>query len=283
MPIVTLATPADAAASHTVIDAFADEFKKVLGLPYTPYFAAGGNAGLPAAARAAVHDVTMLNPAVTPKVIVTDGSMATDHVRGEVAAVVAAGGPVGAAAANIAIVQAMGAIDYGVTNNVTGFHNNTLQTCIEQLAEIATGATVSILYDDTNASSVSIQAYLAAHPAGKNLRFYTVAQLTANPTLIDNSTVMLIPAPTLYNARAAIKTLVHGRLSVPGRNVYAVYPEREYKNAHPMRSRHRIKVHGHLAAFTFRKAAHLAERILRGRYSVAARNLPAMQEAEQDE
>jgi hypothetical protein len=284
MPVVNLVTPAAAADSHTAIDAFINELHNILGWAYTPFWAVGGTAGVAAAAYNAVHDPTMLDPLVTPKVIVTSGSMATENVRTEVAAVVAGGGPAAGAAANIAIVQGVGGTDYGsMYNNVTGYQINAQQTCAQQLGTTPAGSTVSILYDNTNDPSVPIHDYLAANAAGRTLHFYSVAQLTANPALIDNSTFMLIPNAGFYNARTIIAPLVDGRLSVLAHNVRAVYPEREYKNAHPNTSWGRIKVYGHLVAFTYRKAAHLTDKILRGKYSVSAGTLPAMEEADKDQ
>jgi hypothetical protein len=74
---------------------------------------------------------------------------------------------------------------------------------------------------------------------------------------------------------------VDGRIQT-GVNVHAVYPEREYKHGHPPARWGRIRVHGHHVQFTYRQAAHLADKILRGKVSVAAGTLPAMQEAEKD-
>ena len=238
MPVVNLVTPAAAADSHTAIDAFVDEFQNILGGTCTLLHCRSGNTGLGGPGGAvyrAVHDPAMLDPAVTPKVIVTSGSMATDLVRTEVANVVAVGGA--ERAATIAIVQGVGGNDYGsMYDNVTGFQISVLQTSVQQLATTPAGGTVSILYDDTDATSVPVHDYLYTNPAGRNLYFYSQADLIADPTIIDNSTFMLIPNAGFYNARVAITTAVYSRLSVPAHNVTAEYPEREYKNAHLRRN-----------------------------------------------
>jgi hypothetical protein len=272
MPVVRLVSPAAQVDSHAGTDAFDHELQTVLGwlldptFVYTQYWARGGPyAGLRAAAHAAVTDP----PA--PDVIVTSGSMATDLVREEVAAA-------GAVAANVAIVQGVGGSRFA-NPNITGFFIDSLATCIEQLAAI-TDPTACILYDNTNAPSVAIRGYLAANPAGKALIWITT--LPFDPALIvDNSTFMLIPNATFYNARATIVPLVHGRVQ-HGVNVHAVYPEREYKHGHGPAFWGRIRVHGHAVQFTYRQAAHLVDKILRGRVSVVAGTLPAMQEAEKD-
>jgi hypothetical protein len=288
MPVVNLVTPAALRDSHTAIDAFVNELR-ILGWTCTVFYTVPGSgntglAGPTGAVYLAVHDPAMLNPAVTPKVIVTSGSMATELVRTEVANVVAAGGAAGTAAATIAIVQGVGGNDYGsMYDNVTGFQINVQQTSAQQLGTTPAGGTVSILYDATDDTSVPVYNYLTTNPAGRHLNFYSLAQLTANPAIIDNSTFMLIPNAGFYNARIAITRLVDSRLSVPANNVRAVYPEREYKNAHRRRNWGRIRVYGHLVAFTYRKAAHLTDKILRRKFSVTAGTLPPMEVAEKDQ
>jgi hypothetical protein len=281
MPIVRLVSPAARTDPHTGTDAFEDELQNVLGwraaldptFDYTPCWVGGGLNSYPTltdAAQAAVG--------AAPNVIVTSGSMATDLVRTAVAVVVAAGGAAGAQAATIAIVQGVGGSRF-TDPNITGFFIDSLATCVEQLAAI-TDPTACILYDATNAPSVPIHDYLMANSAGKALVWLA---LPLNPALIvDNSTFMLIPSAKFYHAHAAIATAVDGRINTPGANVHAVYPEREYKHGHQHARWGRIRVHGHHVQFTYRQAAHLVDKILRGKVSVAAGSLPAMQEAEKD-
>jgi hypothetical protein len=278
MPVVRLVSPAASNDPHTGTDKFEDELQIVLGWNLDPSFVyrqywVGGPAPsygtLAAAALAAVTD------APVPNVIVTSGSMATNLVLGEVTAA-------GAAAANVAIVQGVGGSRFG-NPNITGFYIDTLTTCIDQLAAI-TDPDVCILYDNTplpSNPSIAIQAYLAANPAGKTLHWLTPPLNAA--LILDNSTFMLIPNATFYNKRATdIVPGVDGRINTPGAHVHAVYPEREYKHAHPHGRWNRIRVHGHHVQFTYRQAAHLTDKILRGKYVVAAGTLPAMQEAEKD-
>jgi hypothetical protein len=184
------------------------------------------------------------------------------------------------AAANAAVTDlpALGGSRFDQPN-ITGFFIDSLATCIEQLAAI-TDPTACILYDNTNTPSVPIYNYLVANPAGKALVW--LAWPFAPAAIVDNSTFMMIPNARFYNARAAIVPVVHGRIT-GGLNVHAVYPEREYKHGHAYAVWGRVRVHGHHVQLTYRQAAHLADKILRGRASVAAGTLPAMQEAEKDQ
>ena len=270
MPIVRLVTAAPAAAGHhKVITAFENFLLDELewrgeigsGFEWTPYFAAGGVPGLPAAAQQAVTDAPRGGATPAPTVIVTDGSRATDLVRNQ------------PGADAIAIVQAVGGASLDGPNT-TGFYIDTVQTCLDQLAAIA--GNVSILYDPLSNPPESDAHDALAAAGGARVQFWTWAQLTANPRCIDNTTFMLIPNGGFYNNRRDIAHLVEGR------GVPAVYPEREYKKEHPTASRGRITVHGHHVPFTFIQAAQLTDKILRGEISVTARTLPQMQLADQD-
>jgi hypothetical protein len=76
--------------------------------------------------------------------------------------------------------------------------------------------------------------------------------------------------------------LVEGRLSNPDNNVYAIYPEREYKEEHAARhgkdSQNRITVHGHDVKRAYRDAAVLTNKIL----AAPGAALPQMKEAKTD-
>jgi hypothetical protein len=283
MPIVRFLTPAKATDSHTGLDAFADEIQNGAGLgyPYQPYYA-NSNTNLGPTATAAVTDQPMLDPTVTPKVIVTGGSMATEAVRTAVKTVVDAGGPAGDIAKTIAIVQGVGGTYYDNTtyNNITGFHISVRQTCIDQLHAIAAGAKVSVLYDSSDDTSRPVHDYLQTHPDGKHLTFYSKGDLVANPARIDQGTFMLIPNADFYNDRTTIVSLVEGRFNTPGTNVYAVYPEHEYKDLHVAGNKDRVTVRGHHVPHTYRKAARLTGRIWRREVSVGT--LPQMVEAEKE-
>jgi hypothetical protein len=285
VPIVRFVTPAAAPApgsSYAGIKAFADKLQS-LGYAYDPRYA-GSNTNLGPTATAAVNDAPMLDPTMTPKVIVTGGSMATEKVRSAVKAVIDKGGTAGTAAATIAIVQGMGGTDYGNTyNNITGFHIDVLKTCIHQLHLIAAGAKVSILYDSSDDTSKPVHDYLQANTDRKTLHFYSKTDLAGDSTIIDGSTFMLIPNADFYNDRATIVGLVEGRLSDATKNVYAIYPEREYQEEHAkhgMGSKTRITVHGHHVKHTYRDAADLTGRILRNEVHVGT--LPKMVEAKTD-
>ena len=157
------------------------------------------------------------------------------------------------------------------------------KTCVDQLHLIAAGATVSILYDSSDDTSVLVHNYLRANMDRKTLNFYSKAQLQANPAFIDNTTFMLIPNADFYNDRVAIVGLVEGRLNTPGTNAYAIYPEREYKAEHAKHgagSQPRITVHGHHVTDTYGDAARLTGRILRNEVRVGT--LPQMVEAKTD-
>lgn len=289
MPIVRFLTPAATpgtappASGYAGLDAFDDEFKTKLPNPggagayaYTPYYA-GGNRYLDTKAVDAVNDAPMLADPTVPRAIVTGGSMATEAVRKAVAAA-------GAAAANIAIVQGVGGIDYDNTTaayrNITGFQIDVQKTCVDQLSAIAAGTTVSILCDTSDATSRPVKLHLERNTPGKTLRFYSMDELQANAACIDQSTFMLIPNADFYNHRATIVGYVEGRFNTPGTNVYAVYPEHEYKDLHGPGNKARVTLHGHHVPNTYRKAARLTGRIWRGEVSVGT--LPRMVEADKE-
>jgi hypothetical protein len=263
--IVRLITPAGGAA-HKGVDAFEDELLKQLewqkenanGFNYKAY-RANGPGGLAGAAASAVGDA--------PNVIVTDGSMATD-------AVLAVPG-----AAGIPIVQGVGGSTYTGINNVTGFSVKAKDTCINQFP-LAPTQNVTVLWDDTNDPSIALKDYLVANPQGKTVTPYKLSEITpppqTNPSKIDGSTLILTPSATFYIKRQSIAKVVEGRPTA-----YAIYPEREYKKEHSMASRDRVQVYGHLVPFTFRKAALLVDKILRGVITLGG-GLPAMEEAEPD-
>jgi hypothetical protein len=257
--LVRLVTPAAPGDAHKGIDEFEDELMNELGLnmvaTYQPY-RAGGAGGLVDAANAAVND------APVPTVIVTDGSMATDAVHAAVALLL---NP-------IPVVQAVGGADYPGINYITGFYIDAQGTCVEQLNSTTTQV-VSILWDSSDTRSSAIKTYLDAHPAGKILNWVSLAQLARSPSIIDNSTFMLIPNANFYNRRHAIAKAVESR------GVPAIYHEREYRNEHPQASRAHINVHGHHVPFTFRQAAQLTGKILHG---MAVGALPAMNKAQKD-
>lgn len=283
MPIVRFVTPAKATDSHTGLDAFANELQ-TLGYAYQPRYA-NGNPNLATTAAAAVTDLPMLDPKVTPKVIVTGGSMATAAVQTAVANAIAAGGAAGAAAATIAIVQGVGGTYYdnstSTYNNTTGFHISVKQTCIEQLHLIPAGETVNILYDSSDTTSVPVHDYLIRNMDRKTLKFLSKTDLSGDPTIIDDSTFMLIPNADFYNDRVAIVGYVQGRLGTAGNNVYAIYPEREYKDQHgPGSHQARITVHGHDVTQIYKDAADLTGRILGKEVSVGT--LPQMVEGKKD-
>jgi hypothetical protein len=167
--------------------------------------------------------------------------------------------------------------------NITGYHISVHKTCVDHLHLIAAGEKVSILYDSTDNTSVPVYKYLRANTDRKTLHFWSLDQLQDDPTLIDDSTFMLIPNADFYNNRATIVDLVEGRLSNPANNVYAIYPEREYKDEHAKKhgkgSQGRITVHGHDVTHTYGKAALLTNGILAAPVGAA---LPAMEEAKTD-
>lgn len=204
-----------------------------------------------------------MTDAPAPDIIITCGSMATDLVRGN------------AAATNIAIIQAVGGTQYMGIRNVTGFYIDTLQTCIDQLGAIPTN-NVSIMWDSSNDPSGPIQTYLHDNPAGHAITFLTLHDLITTPGMIDNSTFMLIPNEDFYKKRNQITT------KVLHQGVPAVYPEREYRQEYPPASRGNVTVLGHQVPFTYIQTAQLADKILRGLYSVGAGTLPVMLEADKD-
>jgi hypothetical protein len=260
MPVVRLVTPAKTADIHRGVDQFKDQLTD-LGWPNNAYetYRTSNARDLAGTAHAAVTD----GPA--PNVIATDGSLATSLVLGE------------AGAANIAVVQGVGGVNFSPKpRNLTGYYINTEVTCVNQLQTILAIATATILWDGTN-QALHDELDGVARTAGKNNNWVTLAQLTADPTVVvANSIFMLIPNATFYINRRAIAR------AVDSQNVYAVYPEREYRWEHPHHP-DKVKVLGHHVPFTFRRAALLTDQIFRNVVSVAAGNLPAMQEAEKDE
>ena len=90
---------------------------------------------------------------------------------------------------------------------ITGFHISVQKTCVDQLHLVAAGETVSILYDSTDKTSVPVYNYLRGNTDRKTLHFWSLDQLTDDPTLIDGSTFMLIPNADFYNHRDTIVDL----------------------------------------------------------------------------
>ena len=265
--IVTPAAPND---RHKGIEAFEHELLQELGwrgeIDYQDPIWADGTANLPKAAQDAMS--------ANPDVVIADGSMAAELLRD-------------IQPRRTPIIQAVGgkspANPHG---NLTGFYIDALNTCFAQLNALlgnlaGLNPKVTVLFDSNNTVSQEIQTELAkpANFLQSKIDFIDAATLpTGLPT--DPATLkdafMLIPNAVFYNncqMIARVVDLKHPRIPVR-------YPEREYKKAH--KNKADVTVQGHHIPLTFRLAAHLADRILRGVLTIAT-PLPPIQLAEADE
>lgn len=265
MPRLRLLTPVAEEDPHPGIDAFTDEILDKLDwrdeLDYWPPLWSNND------------DQTLQNNATAAKganadVLVADGSRATDLLL--------QGNP------NIPVIQAVGGKNYNdpgpAPANLTGFHIDALATAKQQLASLPTQR-VTVLYDHYNPPSQPLYDDLATwnNLAGphKNLIPLDIHDLdTFAANQIDGS-FMLIPNAMFFNNAAIIAREVRTNLRNHG-NAHAVYPEREYKKAHGHGKKQRAHVIGHHITFTFRQAAHLANKIL------LAQPVPAFGEADTD-
>jgi hypothetical protein len=265
--ILRIVTPAGPNDRHKGIEAFENELLQVLGwrgeIDYQDPNWADGAANLAGAVAAAMSD--------HPDVVVADGSMAAELLRD-------------IQPHTTPIIQAVGgknpANPYG---NLTGFYIDALTTCGAQLNTlignlVGVNQKVTVLFDSKNTPSQEIQTELAkaANFPQAKIDFVDTAALPlgfpTDYTTLKNA-FMLIPNAVFYNNCQMIARVVEKR------NIPARYPEREYKKAH--KNKGNVTVQGHHIPLTFRLAAHLADRILRGVLTIDT-PLPVIQLAEPD-
>lgn len=267
MPIVHVVTPGKAVSKG--INALQNELEDALGWGgvggwnFTVYSVV--DTGLPLA--------TCASNAVggNPDVIVTCGTMATNAVL-----------PL---TTTIPIIQGLGGAlpTRSLTNpqfNVTGFVIDAQQISQAHFAKLATNhATVTVLYDGTNAPSndayTALQAYKNAYFPGVTINPININnQYPITPNQLNNIQVsfMLIPNANFHHLQNR-RVIAQAVGAIP-----AIYPEREYKKEHA--NKRGIMVHGHNVAATYRLAGSYADSILDG--TMNASSLPPFKEAVTD-
>ena len=272
MPKVRVVTPAAQSDKHKSLDAFEDELFNQLEwqgkLDYMVYWANNDNTLLANNAHAAAHEV----PA--PDVIVAAGSMAAELLQVETT--------------TIPVIQAIGGripanLVGGVNRNLTGFHIDAQQTCVDQLNQLlglVPPQVVTILWDPSNTPiSTDIHTYItnnfAAQITAGRIKFFPVNDPLDLPKPGDlKDRFMLIPSAMFFNNCQLIARAVEQK-GIPAR-----YPEREYKKAHTNKTGR--KIYGHSVPMTYRRAARYVDRILDGEIAIGNGTLPAFDEAAKD-
>jgi putative ABC transport system substrate-binding protein len=195
--------------------------------------------------------------------------------------VIVADGTAAARAANhstrqIPIVQAVGGnpVTMYPSPNLTGFYIDAPRKSAERLEKLiprlpaAAAHSVLVVHDSTSEVKgvlEALAAVAAGHP-GLALHYLDCKVPTdvttnlpgalAGPPPMDG--LILIPSGMFWDHRAEIRTIVNATV------VYAVYPEREYKDGTDAHDRTYHRFHGHNIPNTFRRAAHYVDLILCG-------------------
>jgi ABC-type uncharacterized transport system substrate-binding protein len=263
MPMVRVVTPGCVDDKHPSIDAFEDELLNILGwetrgIDENVYWGNYDHQQLKVNAKAAVDEM--------PDVIVASGAMAATILQG--------------LTTKIPIIQGIGGcIPSNKKKNLTGFEISELKTAQEQLKSLSTKK-VTVLYDPTNAPFFN-KTYEKLERLAKELGKTLFPQRVSHPGNLKkihievDSSFMLLPNAMYYNHCAEIAKVVEKS------RVTAVYPEREYLLAHPLRKG--LSVHGHHVPITYRHAAAYVDSILRKKLSRTFKmDLPDFQEAPKD-
>jgi hypothetical protein len=164
--------------------------------------------------------------------------------------------------------------------NVTGFLIDAKQISQAHFSKLATNhATVTVLYDDTNAPSHdaynALTTYKNAYFPGVNINPININNqypITANQLNSIQVSFMLIPNAN-FHLQANRHTIAH---AVAQTGFPAIYPEREYKKE-LNNNRAGVMVHGHNVAATYRVVGSYADSILDG--TMNASSLPPFKEA----
>jgi len=174
------------------------------------------------------------------------------------------------------IVQAAGGSKLSLPN-MTGFYLNApgaLTICQQQYNRLMTtaDAPAAVLYDSMNDPGGTILSSLTTYAAAKTLNIWDIAGNMGNLTVYNLQTVhlrppnvgnkpstsfMLIPNAVFYDQSDAIATVVEG-----AGLQNAIYPEREYKNAHSNKTGKQVL--GHKIGLTFALAAYYVDSLLNG-------------------
>ena len=180
---------------------------------------------------------------------------------------------------NIPIVQAVGGEKPTAVNHA-GFYFDVVEMSKKQINKLHDKrmTDVTILHDTSAKVSPDPYALVKAYAEGKGMKVHEVladtpADLQQN---LQNKVVgsfMLIPNGMYFNNCEIITKIVDDALTNDV-NLWAVYPEQEYKKAHANKSR--VRYIGHHIPNTFKKAAHHLDDILR------QRTFPTVSPAEDD-
>jgi ABC-type uncharacterized transport system substrate-binding protein len=255
-PIVCLVTPINEnAKSVRALKVLIQDLQENK-IDWQPFPANGDNHQLDPQAKNA-RDYVVNHPGV-PAVIVAAGTLAASLVQNYTDTI-----PI--------VLAAGGSKPSNNKANMTGFYLNAPSPaktiCQEQydLLNTSINAPAAVLYDSTNDPGGTILSSLTNYAAAKtlnvvdiagNLGNLTVAALqTPNPGNQPSTSFMLIPNALFYDNCDSIATVVE-----QANLQNAIYPEREYKNAHSNKNGKRV--HGHKVALTFGLAAYYVDSLL---------------------
>lgn len=175
---------------------------------------------------------------------------------------------------NIRIIQAVGGEDPGGPNS-TGFHLNVLQMCKKQFNDLkAKNITeLTILHDSTSQSTNANKPFPAVK-ADATAAGITVHEIDAkNPTELTTKLTppavkggfMLIPNGWFFNPPHCkyIADIVDAAM-LNDQNIWAIYPEREYLDAHP-NPPPQVLIRGHKIKKAYKDAADHVDDFLNNR------------------
>jgi hypothetical protein len=211
-------------------------------------------------------------PFVVPVVFVAGGSLAASALASN------------ANTGTYPIIQAAGgSIPSGAPANMKGFYLNVpgektiCQKQYDQLTSVPNNTPVAVLYDSTNDNATqdilhSLTNYAGTHNLNivdiggdaNKLKVNTLTDLLQTPNTGNDASksFMLIPNALFYEKCDDIAKAVD---NVPLQN--AIYPEREYKNAHP--NKNGKQVLGHKIGLTFGQAAYYVDSVLNDKTCIA--------------
>jgi hypothetical protein len=256
LPVVRLVTPADSTDKNPSQKSFEKLLKKLLGSSID-YAVCYGKYNTDTLTQAANDAVTAANTAVgagQPAVIVAAGTMAAGIVQ-EIT--INQG-----LTTTVPIIQAVGgSVPTNRQPNLTGFIIDAARIAQAQLAALP-NAPVAVLYDDTPGNP-SNNIYGLLDPLKVTpLTARTPGDLAKVSLPAGTNGFLLLPNAMFYNHCDDVVEIVDGKTAAGGGPLPIYYPEREYKQAHKIKSG--VKVLGHHVAFTYRLAATYVDSILSG-------------------
>jgi hypothetical protein len=145
--------------------------------------------------------------------------------------------------------------------NLTGFIIDAAAIAQAQLAALP-NAPVAVLYDDTPGNPANNIYGLLDQLKVTPLTARTPGDLAKVSLPAGANGFMLLPNAMFYNHCDDVVKIVDGKTATVGGPLPIYYPEREYKQAHKIKSG--VKVLGHHVAFTYRLAATYVDSILNG-------------------